>query len=104
MTRWLLSALFLFLLSLTVCFPASAQDIRKGGKLVGKIESDGSIRKNGSLVGKIESDGDVRVGGSLAGKVESDGDVRKGGSIIGSARGVKKEYAAALFFFGFFDF
>jgi hypothetical protein len=45
----------------------------------------------------------VRVSGSLKGKIESNGDIRKDGSIIGSASGVRKEYAAAIYFFGFFD-
>jgi hypothetical protein len=29
--------------------------------------------------------------------------VRKSGSIVGSAQGVKKEQAAVMYFFGFFD-
>jgi hypothetical protein len=48
-------------------------------------------------------DGDVRMDGRIVGKVESDGDVRKEGQIICRAPNVKKEYAAAIFFFGFFD-
>jgi len=47
--------------------------------------------------------GDVRMGGSIVGRVEKDGDIRKGGAIIGKAAGVKKEHAAAIFFFGFFE-
>ena len=69
----------------------------------GRIESGGDIRKDGSLICKVERDGDVRLKGTLVGKIESDGDVRKNGRIVGSARGIKKEQAAALFFFGFFD-
>ncbi len=76
--------------------------IRVGGSSVGKIEHDGTIRKGGSSVGKVERDGTVRIGGSSVGKIEDDGTVRKGGSSIGSAKGVRKEYAAVLFFFEFF--
>jgi cytoskeletal protein CcmA (bactofilin family) len=78
-------------------------DIRVGGSVKGKIESNGDIRKGGSVVGKVESNGDVRIGGSVKGRIESNGDVRKGGSVVGSAKGVKKEQAAVLFFFDFFE-
>ena len=78
-------------------------DIRVQGAIVGRIERDGDIRRKGTIVGKVERDGDVRKNGRLVGKVESDGDIRKEGQIIGRAAGVKKEYAAAIFFFGFFD-
>jgi cytoskeletal protein CcmA (bactofilin family) len=77
-------------------------DIRVEGSVKGKIESNGDIRKNGSIVGKLESNGDVRISGSVVGKIESNGDIRKKGSVIGSAVGVKKEYAAVIFFFEFF--
>jgi hypothetical protein len=76
--------------------------IRANGSSVGKIESDGTIRQNGSSVGKVESDGTVRINGSSVGKIESDGTIRKNGSSVGSAPGVRKEYAAVLFFFNFF--
>ena len=78
-------------------------DIRIKGTVVGKIESNGDIRKKGSIVGSVESNGDVRVGGSVKGRIESNGSVRKGGSVIGSARGVKPERAAAIFFFEFIE-
>jgi hypothetical protein len=42
------------------------------------------------------------VNGSSVGKVEKDGTIRKNGSSVGSAPGVRKEYAAVLFFFNFF--
>lgn len=76
--------------------------IRANGSSVGKIESDGTIRQNGSSVGKVESDGTVRINGSSVGKIESDGTIRKNGSSVGSAPGMRKEYAAVLFFFNFF--
>lgn len=78
-------------------------DIRVKGAIVGRIERDGDIRKKGSIVGRVDKDGDVRMGGRIVGKIEADGDVRKGGAIIGRAAGVKKEQAAAIFFFGFFE-
>jgi cytoskeletal protein CcmA (bactofilin family) len=78
-------------------------DIRVKGTIVGRIERDGDIRRKGTIVGQVEQDGDVRMNGRIVGKVESDGDIRKAGQIIGRAAGVKKEYAAAIFFFGFFD-
>ena len=74
-------------------------------ELVGKIESNGTVRNSsGNSIGKVESDGTVRNGsGSSVGKVESDGTVRNSsGNQIGSASGVKKEWAAAFFFFNFF--
>ena len=61
------------------------------------------LRKNGSSFGKVESDGTVRISGSSVGKIESDGTVRKNGSSIGTAKGVKKEHAAVIFFFDFFN-
>ena len=76
--------------------------IRVNGSSKGNIESDGTIRKDGSSVGKVESDGTVRLNGSSVGKIESDGTVRKNGSSVGSSAGVRKEYAAVLFFFDFY--
>ena len=57
--------------------------IRIDGSLEGRFESDGAIRKNGSLIGKIEEDGMVRYSGSIIGQIESDGTLRKNGTIIG---------------------
>ncbi len=59
---------------------------------------------SGSSTGKIDSDGTIRNGsGSSVGKIDSDGTVRNSsGSSIGSANGVKKTWAAVVFFF--FDF
>lgn len=42
-----------------------AQDIRKTGSLVGKIESNGDVRLGGRVIGRFESNGDIRVGGSV---------------------------------------
>ena len=79
-----------FVMAAAICVfvsNASAQDLRKGG----------------SSFGKVESNGDVRINGSVKGKIESNGDIRKNGSVVGSAKGVKKEQAAVIFFFEFFD-
>src|ERR1039458_5185496 len=80
-----------------------AQDLRSSsGSSTGKIDSDGTIRNSsGSSVGKIDSDGTVRnSSGSSIGKIDSDGTVRNSsGSSIGSANGVKKSWAAVVFFF-----
>ena len=56
---------------------------------------------SGSSTGKIDSDGTIRNGsGSSVGKIDSDGTVRNSsGSSIGSANGVKKTWAAVVFFF-----
>ena len=73
---------------------------------VGKIESNGTVRNSyGSNIGRVESDGSVRNGyGQNIGKIYDDGTVRNGyGQNIGRARGVKKEWAAAFFFFNFFQ-
>ena len=56
-----------------------ADDLRLGGSIVGKIESNGAVRINGSIVGRFESNGDIRVGGSIVGRIESNGDIRKNG-------------------------
>ena len=46
-------------LLLTVSLNVQAGDVnlRKGGSIVGKIESNGNIRLNGSIVGRFESNG-----------------------------------------------
>ena len=63
-----------------------------------------TLRKGGSIVGKIESNGDVRIGGSIVGKVESNGDIRKNGSIIGKVEHLSNpRQAAVMYFFGFFS-
>ena len=62
-----------------------------------------TLRKGGSIVGKIESNGDVRIGGSIVGKIERNGDVRKSGSIIGKAEQMSDpRRVAVMYFFGFF--
>src|ERR1035437_5124224 len=80
-----------------------AQDLRSSsGSSTGKIDSDGTIRNSsGSSVGKIDSDGTIKnSSGSSIGKIDSDGTVRNSsGSSIGSAGGVKKTWAAVVFFF-----
>ena len=63
--------------------PASAQDLRKKGALVGRIESNGDVRISGAIVGRFESNGDIRVRGAIEGRIESNGDIRKRGSIVG---------------------
>lgn len=77
-------------------------DVYLKGSRIGKIESDGDVYLNGSRIGKIESDGDIYLNGSRIGEVEEDGDIYYKGSRIGQAKGVKREWAAAVFFF--FDF
>jgi hypothetical protein len=61
------------------------------------------LRENGSIFGRVESNGDVRISGSIKGRIESNGDVRKNGSVVGSAKGVRPEFAAVIFFFDFFS-
>lgn len=77
-------------------------DVIIDGYIYVRISSDGSIRKNGAIVGQVHSNGDVTVNGRLTGKIEKNGTVRENGSIIGSAKGVKKEWAAVVFFFSVF--
>ena len=40
-------------LLLTVNINAMADDLRLGGSIVGKIESNGDVRINGSIVGRL---------------------------------------------------
>ena len=56
-----------------------------------------------ATVGKVDRDGTVRDrSGNSIGKVDSDGTIRnKSGNSVGRASGVKKEWAAVLFFFDF---
>lgn len=67
-----------------------------------RIDADGSIRKSGAIVGKVASNGDITIKGKLKAKIEKDGTVKENGVKIGSAKGVKKEWAAIIFFFNFF--
>ena len=52
-------------LLLTVNVSVMGDELRKGGSIVGKIESNGDVRINGSIVGRFEANGDIRVGGSI---------------------------------------
>ena len=98
--------LALLFVLMTVSLSASAGDVqlRKGGSIVGKIESRGDVRIGGSIVGRFEQNGDIRVKGSIEGRIESNGDIRKNGSIIGRAEGMTdKRQVAVMYFFGFFN-
>jgi len=67
---------------------------------VAKIENS-----SGSTVGKVTSDGTVEnSSGSTIGKITDDGSVENSsGSTIGRASGVRKEWAAVVFFFFHFN-
>jgi len=81
--------------------------IRNGsGSSIGRIDNDGTIRNgSGSSVGRLDTDGTVRnESGSSIGKIDSDGTIRNSsGSSIGSANGIKKSWAAVVFFFFIFN-
>jgi hypothetical protein len=63
-----------------------------------------NLRLGGSIVGKIESNGDVRIGGSIVGRFEANGDIRKNGSIIGRAEQMTDvRRVAVMYFFPFFN-
>ena len=47
-------------LMLTVHVNVMGDNLRLGGSIVGKIESNGDIRKNGSIIGRAEQMTDVR--------------------------------------------
>jgi len=73
---------------------------------IGRIEANGTIRdKQDKRIGKIEADGTVRdEQDRRMGKIESDGTIRDTLNVrIGRAPGMKKEWAAAIYFFGFFN-
>lgn len=81
-----------------------ADNLRLGGSIVGKIESNGDVRIGGSIVGRFESNGDIRVGGSIVGRIENNGDIRKNGSIIGRAEQMTDvRRVAVMYFFPFFN-
>ena len=65
-----------------------ADDLRLGGSIVGKIESNGAVRINGSIVGRVEKNGDIRKNGSIIGRAEHMTDVRR---------------VAVMYFFPFFN-
>ena len=90
-------------LLLAVNVNVMGDNLRLGGSIVGKIESNGDVRINGSIVGRFESNGDIRVGGSIVGRIENNGDIRKNGSIIGKVENLTDKYqAAVMYFFDFF--
>ena len=93
-----------FALLLTMNVSVMGDNLRKGGSIVGKIESNGDVRINGSIVGRFESNGDIRVGGSIEGRIEKNGDIRKNGSIIGRAEQMTDvRRVAVMYFFPFFN-
>lgn len=47
----------------------SAQDLRKGGSIFARVESNGDMRIRGQIVGRIERDGDSRVKGAIVGRI-----------------------------------
>ncbi len=49
-----------FALLLTVNVSVMGDNLRKGGSIVGKIESNGDVRINGSIIGRAEQMTDVR--------------------------------------------
>ena len=119
-----LSILAVFCMGLVLPAVMNAQTLRNGSNAkVGTIESNGTVRNasnakigtiesNGTVrnasnakVGTIESNGTVRNGSNAKiGTVESDGTVRNGSNTkIGTAQGVKRQWAAAFFFFDFFN-
>lgn len=73
-------------------------DISAGGH----IDVDGSIRKGGRIIANVDTEGYVRIDGALRGRVEPDGDVIKDGVVIGSAPRLDKRQAAVIFFFKMF--
>ena len=84
---------------------AFATDIRGANNaVIGKIDADGTVRNaSNATIGKIASDGTVRnASNATIGKVDSDGTVRNASNAtIGTAKGVKRSWAAAYFFFFF---
>jgi cytoskeletal protein CcmA (bactofilin family) len=78
-------------------------DVYIHGSRAGTIKRDGDIYMDGSRVGSVKPDGDVYKGGSRVGHVNADGDVYKNGSRIGNCKGVRVEWAAAVYFFFFED-
>ena len=82
---------------------ASNGRVWKGGSLVGEVETNGRIWEGGSKVGEVDASGKVWKGGSLVGEIERNGRVWKGGSLVGEAAGLKLPWAAAIYFFFFFD-
>ena len=91
-------------LMLTMNVNVMGDDLRLGGSIVGRIESNGDVRINGSIVGRFESNGDIRVNGSIVGRIEKNGDIRKNGSIIGRAEQMTDvRRVAVMYFFPFFN-
>ena len=98
MKKTLLSLLALLVVSL-----AGAQTIESSNRgTAGYIKSDGTIENSShATVGYIKSDGTIENSShSTIGYIKSDGTVENSShSTIGYARGVKKEWAAVVYFF-----
>ena len=75
-------------LLLAVNVNVMADNLRLGGSIVGKIESNGDVRINGSIVGRVENNGDIRYKGSIIGRAEQMTNVRR---------------VAVMYFFPFFN-
>ncbi len=76
-------------------------DVYKMGELVGVIKPNSEFWINGTRAGKMELDCSVIRAGKVLGKVEPSGKIWENGLQIGEARGVKKEWTAAFYFFYF---
>ena len=73
----------------------------------GSQQSNGIIRnRSNTQIGRIDADGVVRNSSNTQiGKIEADGVLRNSSNAqIGSAKGIRREWAAVVFFFFDFDF
>ena len=72
---------------------------------IGQIDNDGTVRNASyTRIGQVDNDGTVRNASyTRIGQIDNDGTVRNASyTKIGTAKGVRKRWAAAFFFFNFF--
>ena len=98
---WIVAAALL----VGTCQVAQAQRLRDAsGNVTGSVRSDGTIcDRSGNSVARIDNSGNIRDrSGNTVGRIDSNGSIRdKSGNSVGRASGVKREWAAVLFFFDF---
>ena len=82
----------------------SSGDIYVNGRREGEVRSNGDIYKDGRRVGEVRSNGEVYKDGRRVGEIRSNGDIYKDGRNIGRVNFmIKPQWAAIIYFFGFFD-
>ena len=79
-------------------------EIYVNGRRAGQVRSSGEVYQDGRKVGEVRSNGEVYKDGRKVGEIRSNGDIYKDGRNIGRVNHlIKPQWAAVIYFFGFFD-